>query len=99
MGPAEYSTRGAVAVITLNNPPVNGLGHALRRGIVEGLEVLAAGDQCLTEGPVDVVLAGQVDVVEPDQRVGEPPWADLEPRFPQDASERDDVADDGVGHA
>src|SRR5258708_19036850 len=53
MGPAEYSTRGAVAVITLNNPPVNGLGHALRRGIVEGLDRAAADP-----GVKAVVLAG-----------------------------------------
>jgi len=25
---AEYKVHGAVAVITLNNPPVNGLGHS-----------------------------------------------------------------------
>ncbi|MBN3852870.1 3-hydroxyacyl-CoA dehydrogenase [Paraburkholderia sp. Ac-20340] len=32
-----YTTRDGVAVITLNNPPVNGLGHSTRTGIVEGL--------------------------------------------------------------
>ncbi|MCU0773631.1 MAG: 3-hydroxyacyl-CoA dehydrogenase NAD-binding domain-containing protein [Ideonella sp.] len=35
---ANYETRGDVAVITLDNPPVNGLGLATRRGIVAGLE-------------------------------------------------------------
>ena len=35
---ATYETRGDVAVITLNNPPVNGLGHETRVGIVAGLE-------------------------------------------------------------
>ncbi|GGH59090.1 3-hydroxyacyl-CoA dehydrogenase [Comamonas phosphati] len=35
---AEYQVDGAVAVITLNNPPVNGLGLSTRRGIVEGLD-------------------------------------------------------------
>jgi len=34
---ASYSVRDDIAVITLNNPPVNGLGHALRRGIMDGL--------------------------------------------------------------
>ena len=34
---AEYQTHGAVAVITLNNPPVNGLGHATRHAVVEGI--------------------------------------------------------------
>lgn len=33
-----YQVRDGVAVITLDNPPVNGLGHALRSGIADGLE-------------------------------------------------------------
>jgi 3-hydroxyacyl-CoA dehydrogenase len=32
-----YELHGQVAVITMNNPPVNGLGFDLRRDIVEGL--------------------------------------------------------------
>ncbi len=35
---ANYELRGNVAVITLNNPPVNGLGHETRLGITSGLE-------------------------------------------------------------
>jgi 3-hydroxyacyl-CoA dehydrogenase len=35
---ATYELRGNVAVITLNNPPVNGLGHSTRLGITQGLE-------------------------------------------------------------
>ena len=35
---ASYEARGAIAVITLNNPPVNGLGYATRRGIADGVE-------------------------------------------------------------
>lgn len=35
---ANYELRGNVAVITLNNPPVNGLGHETRLGVVTGLE-------------------------------------------------------------
>jgi 3-hydroxyacyl-CoA dehydrogenase len=34
----RYDLHGDVAVITLDNPPVNGLGAALRRGISEGLK-------------------------------------------------------------
>ena len=34
---AEYKVHGAVAVITLNNPPVNGLGHATRSAVVAGV--------------------------------------------------------------
>ncbi|MGZ5267649.1 MAG: 3-hydroxyacyl-CoA dehydrogenase NAD-binding domain-containing protein, partial [Caldimonas sp.] len=35
---ANYETRGDVAVITLDNPPVNGLGYETRVGIAEGLD-------------------------------------------------------------
>jgi len=34
---ADYKVQGDVAVITLNNPPVNGLGHTTRVGITDGL--------------------------------------------------------------
>src|SRR6478752_1795017 len=34
---AEYKVLGDVAVITLNNPPVNGLGFSTRVGITDGL--------------------------------------------------------------
>jgi 3-hydroxyacyl-CoA dehydrogenase len=39
---AAYSVRDGIAVITLNNPPVNGLGNALRAGIADGLKKAAA---------------------------------------------------------
>jgi 3-hydroxyacyl-CoA dehydrogenase len=35
---ANYELRGSIAVITLNNPPVNGLGLDTRLGITQGLE-------------------------------------------------------------
>lgn len=35
---AKYEVHGSVAVITLDNPPVNGLGHATRLGITDGLQ-------------------------------------------------------------
>lgn len=34
----HFTIHDGVAVITLDNPPVNGLGHATRLGIVEGIE-------------------------------------------------------------
>ncbi|WP_164018497.1 3-hydroxyacyl-CoA dehydrogenase NAD-binding domain-containing protein [Pyxidicoccus trucidator] len=37
MSSTHYAQHGSVAVIRLDNPPVNGLGHAVRDGIVEGL--------------------------------------------------------------
>lgn len=38
MDSTTYTKRGNIAIITINNPPVNGLGYAVRKGIVEGLE-------------------------------------------------------------
>ena len=38
MSATRYDLHGDVAVITLDNPPVNGLGSALRRGISEGVK-------------------------------------------------------------
>ena len=35
---AHYTVHGNVAVITLDNPPVNGLGMATRRAITDGLQ-------------------------------------------------------------
>ena len=41
---AEYQVHGDVAVITLNNPPVNGLGHATRTAAVAGIQKAQADD-------------------------------------------------------
>ncbi|MEF7617312.1 3-hydroxyacyl-CoA dehydrogenase NAD-binding domain-containing protein [Aquincola sp. MAHUQ-54] len=50
---ASYEVRGAVAVITLNNPPVNGLGYATRKAVAEG--VARANDDAAVQA---IVLAG-----------------------------------------
>jgi 3-hydroxyacyl-CoA dehydrogenase len=50
---ASYETHGNVAVITLNNPPVNGLGYATRLAVAQGLEQ-AQADPAV----VAVVLTG-----------------------------------------
>ena len=42
MASADYTSRGAVAVITLDHAPVNALGLGVRRGVAEGLERAAA---------------------------------------------------------
>ncbi|WP_374677649.1 3-hydroxyacyl-CoA dehydrogenase NAD-binding domain-containing protein [Piscinibacter sp.] len=47
---ATYQTRGDVAVITLANPPVNGLGYETRLGIVNGLE------QALNDAAVKAIV-------------------------------------------
>src|SRR5450631_1798042 len=41
---ASYEVKGSTAVITMNNPPVNGLGHATRSGIFDGLKKALADD-------------------------------------------------------
>ena len=53
MNPVDYTLRGPVAVLTLNNPPVNGLGLALRSGILAGLD-RALADPAVTA----IVLTG-----------------------------------------
>ena len=50
---ADYEVKGDVAVITMNNPPVNGLGHATRNGIFNGLKK-ALADNAVTA----VVITG-----------------------------------------
>jgi 3-hydroxyacyl-CoA dehydrogenase len=53
MSGADYTTRDAVAVIRLDNPPVNGLAHAVREGILAGID-RANGDPAIQA----IVLAG-----------------------------------------
>jgi len=50
---APYSVRGPVAVITLDNPPVNGMGHDTRVAIAAGLG-LASADPAIAA----IVIAG-----------------------------------------
>ena len=47
---ANYELHGNVAVITLNNPPVNGLGYDTRVGITTGL------DKALTDAAVKAIV-------------------------------------------
>ena len=47
---ATYEVRGSVAVISLDNPPVNGLGHATRLGITTGL------DKALADASVKAIV-------------------------------------------
>ena len=53
MSVASYRVEDGVAVITLDNPPVNGLGHAVRQGIVEGLQHAQADEHVIA-----VVITG-----------------------------------------
>ena len=38
MSQIDYSISGNLAVITMKNPPVNGLGHELRKSICDGVQ-------------------------------------------------------------
>jgi 3-hydroxyacyl-CoA dehydrogenase len=46
MTSADYTSHGAVAVIRLDNPPVNALSASVRKGIADGLERAADADSC-----------------------------------------------------
>src|SRR5262249_56441649 len=50
MSASSYSKQGAVAVITLDNPPVNGLGFELRSAVMAGL------DQALADAAVSAIV-------------------------------------------
>jgi 3-hydroxyacyl-CoA dehydrogenase len=47
---AEYKVEGNVAIITFNNPPVNGLGLPTRTAVVEGL------DKALSDNAVHAII-------------------------------------------
>ena len=47
---AQYQVHGCVAVITLNNPPVNGLGLATRSAVVDGVK------QALADATVKAIV-------------------------------------------
>ncbi|HWE23443.1 MAG TPA: enoyl-CoA hydratase/isomerase family protein, partial [Myxococcales bacterium] len=53
MSGVDYSTQGGVAVIRLDNPPVNSLAHAVRSGILAALD-RANDDPAIST----IVLAG-----------------------------------------
>jgi 3-hydroxyacyl-CoA dehydrogenase len=44
MNPIQYQQHDTIAVLTLDNAPVNGLGHALRLGVSRGIERAHADD-------------------------------------------------------
>ena len=83
----KYETREGIAVLTLDNPPVNGLGLATRRGLVEALAQALDDDQVsaivVTGGPR--AFSGGADI-----REFNTPQARQEPTLPTviDAFER-----------
>ena len=78
MSQAPYSVQGDVAVITMSNPPVNGLGLELRRGIVEGL------NQALADPAIQAIVltgAGKAFSGGADIREFNPPKTFAEPNL------------------
>jgi 3-hydroxyacyl-CoA dehydrogenase len=76
MSATSYTTQRAVAVITLQNPPVNGLGYEVRRGIVEGLDRAEADPEVKA---VVLVGAGKAFSGGADIREFDTPKASAEP--------------------
>ncbi|MDO4725162.1 MAG: 3-hydroxyacyl-CoA dehydrogenase NAD-binding domain-containing protein [Comamonadaceae bacterium] len=63
---AEYKVLDGVALITLDNPPVNGLSHATRQGIVDGLHQALADDgvQAIVITGAGKAFSGGADITE-----------------------------------
>ena len=63
---ASYERHEDVAVITLNNPPMNGLGYETRRGIAQGLERALADDgvKAVVITGADKAFSGGADIRE-----------------------------------
>ena len=38
----HYERRGDVAVLQIDNPPINGLGHATRKALIGGMDPIEA---------------------------------------------------------
>ena len=89
---AAYSVRDGIAVITMKNPPVNGLGNALRAGIADGLKQAAADPEVkavLFIGS-SKVFSGGADIREFNQKRLPPDLPDVNDR--QDAMKKPLVA-------
>ncbi len=79
MSSTRYEVRASTAVITMDHPPVNGLGAALRSGLVDALD-RALADPAVTA----IVLAGNARAFSGGADVKEfgTPQAAAEPRLP-----------------
>ena len=52
----SIENHGAVAVITVNNPPVNALSHHVCTGIVDGIEEKRGRERCDQKGPYNKLM-------------------------------------------
>lgn len=75
----NYETRDAIAILSIDNPPVNGLGHATRRGLVESLAKALDDDRIKA-----IVVTGNVRAFSggADIREFNTPLAEQEPTLP-----------------
>jgi 3-hydroxyacyl-CoA dehydrogenase len=76
----QYSVRDGIAVITMTSPPVNGLGHALRGGLMNDLHA-AAADAAVSA----VVIIGSAKAFSggADIREFNTPQKDIPPSLPE----------------
>ncbi len=65
-GPVDYEIHGAVALIALNNPPVNALGIAVREGIAAAIDKAEADDnvKCIVLAGRNRCFCGGADITE-----------------------------------
>ena len=63
---AHYQVQGDIALITLDNPPVNGLGHSTRVGIADGMAKALADSavQAIIITGADKAFSGGADIRE-----------------------------------
>ncbi len=63
---AHYQVQGDIALITLDNPPVNGLGHATRVGIADGMAKALADSavQAIVNTGAGKAFSGGADIRE-----------------------------------
>ena len=88
----RYALKGRVGVITVDNPPVNALGHAVREGLVAALDRALADPHCAA---IVLMAAGRTFMAGADVReFGKPPVPPTNPEVIEryDASSKPIVA-------
>lgn len=88
----RYALKGRVGVITVDNPPVNALGHAVRQGLVAALDRALADPGCAA---IVLMAAGRTFMAGADVReFGKPPVPPTNPEVIEryDASSKPIVA-------
>ena len=78
MSLVDYERRGSIAVLTVNNPPVNGMSPGVPRGICEGIS-RASHDQDVEA--IVLVGAGRGFIAGADIRYFSLPWPEGEENF------------------